>query len=82
MCGVMKLWISDVFEEVEDCSGVSVPMQYYIFFHLFFNAMLQNIELCLGSFNAVNVSGFNSLSNLFAHNLFLWHSKSGKFKVI
>lgn len=34
------------------------------------NAVLQDTELCLGCFNAMNVMSFNNPSNLFAHNLF------------
>lgn len=64
---------------------VSLLLCGIIFFsHLFFNAVLQNIELCLDSFNAMTAMGFNNnLSNLFfLHNCFFWQWKSGKCWVI
>lgn len=64
LSSVLKLWIYDVFSESKSCNSVFVTV-WYIFFHLFFNAVLQNIELCLDSFNAMTVTGFNNLSNPF-----------------
>lgn len=56
-----------MFSESESCNSVFVTVWYHFFFsHLFFNAVLQNIELCLDSFNAMTATGFNNnLSNLF-----------------
>lgn len=66
LSSVMKLWVYDVFSESESCNCVFVTVWYHFFFHLFFNAVLQNIELCLDSFNAMTATGFNNnLSNLF-----------------
>lgn len=58
--------IYDMFSESESCNTVFVTVWYQFFFHLFFNFVLQNIELCLDFFNAMTLMGFNNnLSNLF-----------------